>query len=275
MHLWSTFRPASWNAVPLESSSPFMQYFDLPFEDFQPQSSISNALASEIDLEPSEAAKLKGVFWPGMDIFDAAPLATRKKRNQKKDISVLAHLEQNSLRVQPNEVVYTPRGAHSKLRTITGRVDFDSSPSRLLDPTPSPPTKRKAARKTTLKPREVVGEKTTRPRGRPRGSKSCVALVAPPPSGLNSINVDAQSPTPFAAGADHAISIKNEFQPLCSRASSEISLYNGISFAEEFNLHQALNGIASAGLVSYSAHDTNHELASPFRSLWAYKSDLT
>lgn len=252
-----------------------MQYFDSPFEDLQPQSSIGNVVASEIDLEPSEAAKLKGVFWPGMDIFDAAPLATRKKRNQKKDVSVLAHLEQNSLRVQPNEVVYTPRGAHSKLRTITGRVDFDSSPSRLLDPTPSPPNKRKAARKATLKPRKAVGEKTTRPRGRPRGSKSCLAVVAPPSLDIDSTNIDAQSPTSSTAGASHAISIKNEFQPLCSRASSEISLYNGDFFAEEFNLHQALNGIASAGLVTYSAHDTNHELASPFRSLWAYKSDLT
>lgn len=92
----------------------------------------------EEEEELTEATKLKGVFWPGMDIFDAATPETKRKRNQKKHTSVAVSLERHSLFVEPTEMVFTPLGTHRKSRPITGQVDLDSSPYRLDIPTPKP-----------------------------------------------------------------------------------------------------------------------------------------
>ncbi|KAK2861258.1 hypothetical protein FQN49_004380, partial [Arthroderma sp. PD_2] len=43
-----------------------------------------------------EASRLKGIFWPGMDIFDSATEEMRRKRNQKKDGSILKQMEETS-----------------------------------------------------------------------------------------------------------------------------------------------------------------------------------
>lgn len=81
--------------------------------------------------EPSESTKLKGVFWPGMDIFDSATPEMKRKRNQKKDTSVVAQLEANSLEVEPMEMIFTPLGTLKKARMISGNPEDDeSSPIR-------------------------------------------------------------------------------------------------------------------------------------------------
>jgi len=73
-------------------------------------------------------SKLKGVLWPGMSIFDSATPTARRRRNQKKDASILEQLEASSLEVQPTEAIWLPDGELKKERIITGDVDSSSSP---------------------------------------------------------------------------------------------------------------------------------------------------
>lgn len=80
-------------------------------------------------------SKLKGVFWPGMAIFDSASPDAKRKRNQKKDGSILEQMEHNAAIVEPIELIFTPHGDLKKRRTISGRVE-DSSP--IKEETPKP-----------------------------------------------------------------------------------------------------------------------------------------
>jgi len=109
------------------------------------------------DEEPiSEGAKLKGILWPGMDIFDAAPPEARRRRNQKKLTSVVERLKSYSAEVEANEMIWTPAGSLWKERPITGQVDFESSPYR-LDPTSSGPRYRK--KRVITAPRVPLADK--------------------------------------------------------------------------------------------------------------------
>lgn len=73
-----------------------------------------------------EIVRLKGALWPGMDVFDAATLAMRKLRNQKKDGSALKQMEMTSRLVEPTEQIYSYEGALLKERVITGDIEDDS-----------------------------------------------------------------------------------------------------------------------------------------------------
>lgn len=73
--------------------------------------------------EEIKQAKLKGVFWPGMDIFDSATEQMRKKRNQRKDDSVLVQMKKTSDVAEPTEQVYSPGGTLQKERIISGNVE--------------------------------------------------------------------------------------------------------------------------------------------------------
>lgn len=82
-----------------------------------------------------EFTKLKGILWPGMDIFDAATEQMKRKRNQKKDESVLKTMEKTSKCVEPTELVFSPTGILRRQRVISGEVE-DSSPLRGESPIP-------------------------------------------------------------------------------------------------------------------------------------------
>ncbi|KAK9856657.1 hypothetical protein MYU51_000465 [Penicillium brevicompactum] len=82
-----------------------------------------------------EIARLKGVFWPGMDCFDAATSPMRRRRNQKKDDTVLKQMEVTSLLVQPSEQIFSPSGSLLANRVITGNVE-DYSPLKGETPVP-------------------------------------------------------------------------------------------------------------------------------------------
>lgn len=86
----------------------------------------------------ADSSRLKGVFWPGMDIFDSATPEAKRKRNQRKDVSVIEKLEQDSTIVQATENVWSPQGGNlKKTLPITGLPEEDdefmSSP---LKPSP-------------------------------------------------------------------------------------------------------------------------------------------
>lgn len=100
------------------------------------------------DLDPvSEGTKLKGVFWPGMNIFDSATPEMRRKRNQKKDGSVLEKMMISAAEVEPTELIFTPEGSLKKQRRISGMVE-DSSPVK--EESPKPKRRRSNSKRSTL-----------------------------------------------------------------------------------------------------------------------------
>lgn len=98
------------------------------------------SFTTEDPMAVSECTKLKGVYWPGMDIFDSATPEMRRKRNQKKDSSVVEQLELNSQGVEPTELIFTPQGSFKKQRRISSSVyddeDLESSPIKSESPKP-------------------------------------------------------------------------------------------------------------------------------------------
>ena len=82
-----------------------------------------------------ECVKLKGTVWPGMDLFDSANPEAQRRRNQKKDGSVLLQMRVASETVMPNELIFDQAGDLLKVRQITGEVE-SSSPIKELEPKP-------------------------------------------------------------------------------------------------------------------------------------------
>ena len=62
-----------------------------------------------------------------MDIFDSANALMRRKRNQKKDGTILSQMQSTSALVKPTEMVFFEDGNLAKERFITGLPD-DTSP---------------------------------------------------------------------------------------------------------------------------------------------------
>lgn len=90
--------------------------------------SMSNISFMDDDLceEPAnEEAKLKGTYWEGMGLFDSATADMKRKRNQKKHVSVLRALEMTSASIEPSEVIYDMAGTFCKEREITGHPASD------------------------------------------------------------------------------------------------------------------------------------------------------
>jgi hypothetical protein len=84
--------------------------------------------------DPPDNSKLKGILWPGMSIFDSATPVARRRRNQKKDASILEQLENNSLDVEPTERVWTPGGSLKKSKDISGLPSSSSPPASPTKP---------------------------------------------------------------------------------------------------------------------------------------------
>ncbi|APA09036.1 hypothetical protein SS1G_02908 [Sclerotinia sclerotiorum 1980 UF-70] len=85
---------------------------------------------AEILEKLSDSAKLKGVFWPGMDLFDSATAEMKRMRNQRKDGSILELMMAASAEVQPTEISYHPDGAFRTSRNIFGPLSTETSPKR-------------------------------------------------------------------------------------------------------------------------------------------------
>ncbi|KAJ5496591.1 Terpenoid cyclases/protein prenyltransferase alpha-alpha toroid [Penicillium fimorum] len=105
-----------------------------PFIDPGNQTQVSGD--AEMDnTQAEEMTRLKGVLWPGMNIFDSATAQMRRRRNQKKDSVVLKMMELTSSLVKPNEMVFSPNGTLLKEREITGNVE-EHSPLKGETPIP-------------------------------------------------------------------------------------------------------------------------------------------
>lgn len=93
---------------------------------------------TEDTMAVSESTKLKGVYWPGMDIFDSATPEMRRKRNQKKDHSVVEQLELNSQDVEATELIFTPNGSFKRQRRISSSVFDDEEEIEVKAESPRP-----------------------------------------------------------------------------------------------------------------------------------------
>lgn len=76
----------------------------------------------------TDCLKLKGVKWPGMDLFDSATPEMKRVRNQRKDVSVLEQMKETSMAVRPTEYVYNIDGDFQKVRDIFGPLSCETSP---------------------------------------------------------------------------------------------------------------------------------------------------
>jgi hypothetical protein len=109
--------------------APYDKHVD-PFIDYDAERQIVSSPTTvpethktESDDEPENSGdwtKLKGVYWPGMGIFDSATKQGKRIRNQKKDGSVLAQMIKTSAEVQPTEQIYSETGELRRERLITG-----------------------------------------------------------------------------------------------------------------------------------------------------------
>ena len=80
---------------------------ELPEEIFQDEEPIGESVEASAIGMSSDKSKLKGVFWPGMNLFDSATEEQRRKRNQRKDAGVLRNMEQVAANVQPTEYIWS------------------------------------------------------------------------------------------------------------------------------------------------------------------------
>ena len=78
--------------------------------------------------EDDDLSKLKGVRYPGMGLFDAASEQARRRRNQRKDESVLKQMEQTSADIEPTEYIWTEDGRFERTRDIYATPSVDGSP---------------------------------------------------------------------------------------------------------------------------------------------------
>jgi hypothetical protein len=125
----------------------------------QLKSSTADNIAVSGNVNP--AHQLKGRYWPGMDLFDAATPEMRRKRNQRKDPSVLERMQQSSKSVEAKEVIYRADGSFLRARQFSEEdsEDFvDSSsikakrnPKRAVLVRKSTNANRKSALKKTAK----------------------------------------------------------------------------------------------------------------------------
>ncbi|KAJ4339107.1 hypothetical protein N0V87_003542 [Didymella glomerata] len=133
-----------------ETSSEYSDPGERPRRRYQ--YTVEDACAIEDDgpdligdtMAVSESTKLKGVYWPGMDIFDSATPEMRRKRNQKKDHSVVQQLELNSQDVEATELIFTPRGSFKRQRRISSSVFDDEEEIEIKMESPRPAFSRPA-----------------------------------------------------------------------------------------------------------------------------------
>lgn len=92
-------------------------------------SSFDGTLSLEnFELGDDDTVKLKGVTYPGMSGFDAATPEQRRKRNQKKDKSVVESMRESSESIEALEYIWDGMGNLERSRDIYASPSLDGSP---------------------------------------------------------------------------------------------------------------------------------------------------
>ncbi|KAJ6109596.1 hypothetical protein N7486_001831 [Penicillium sp. IBT 16267x] len=152
-------------------------------------------VSDEIDADKERAdeiARLKGILWPGMDIFDSATQQMRRKRNQKKDRSVLKMMELTSLQVEPTELIFSPTGVFRKQRMISGNVEDDTP---LKGETPIPKRRISRPKKEILRQADP-----NLPRAQDRKRAKKIVKNNRNRKGLETFDINDRSPCRFSGG---------------------------------------------------------------------------
>ncbi|RKF55638.1 putative type-2 protein geranylgeranyltransferase subunit beta protein [Golovinomyces cichoracearum] len=132
------------NSTPNSPGLESVDKLDFQLNTWKPAHEIEEKYNNDSD-KFAENTKLKGVLWPGMNLFDSATTEQKRMRNQRKGNEVLADMICTSEQVEPAEVSYHATGEFRASRDIFGPLSGDESPSR--DPTPK---RRKSVRRTTM-----------------------------------------------------------------------------------------------------------------------------
>lgn len=123
------------------------------------KSIASSAVDDEGDDEPNDSTKLKGIIWPGMDLFDSATYKMRRKRNQKKATSVVEQLQATSEIIEATELVFDSEGVLKRERPITGEPEEHDGHSPLLGERTPEPEQAAGEKKAGRRPRPALTEK--------------------------------------------------------------------------------------------------------------------
>lgn len=145
-----------------------------------------------------QSPKLKGTHYPGMSLFDSASLEAQRKRNQKKNTSIMAQMEANSVEVEPLERIFWPEGTLKKERIITGMVE--SSP--IKEDSPRPKRQRPVFKRVPL---DNLSANEPRQVGRRRGRKPAPRMETSNDTDLDDISKRAIAMLDFSS-ADLATS---------------------------------------------------------------------
>ncbi|KAM0270454.1 hypothetical protein ACHAQH_009411 [Verticillium albo-atrum] len=95
--------------------------------DFMDRSDMVSEYASDNDDTGRRVPELKGQYWPGMHLFDSATEEGRKKRNQRKDDSVIRRMRIGSDAVNPRELVTDMRMNFERYRQIDDEPSEDET----------------------------------------------------------------------------------------------------------------------------------------------------
>ncbi|KAK3693562.1 hypothetical protein B0T22DRAFT_43200 [Podospora appendiculata] len=138
------------------------KYERLTSETETTESAVPSDLPSEMteffndDEDDDDSSKLKGVRYPGMGLFDSASELQKRKRNQRKDVSVLRQMEETSAKIRPLETIWTEDGEEQRKRGIYDSPSIDGSPERVLEENHKKKRSRRVTTTTvTTKPRQT------------------------------------------------------------------------------------------------------------------------
>ena len=173
--------PAEFGGLPVPFS-PFKQEQQKAAVEF-----LANLSSETEETGPIRSPVLKGAKWPGMSLFDSASLEAQRRRNQKKDDSILKQMQIDSAAVEQLERIYWPDGTLKMERLITGNVE--SSPPRDLTPPPVPTKRQRTkANKTVLRDLSTNGFKVGK---KPRQRKTATRASGTQASDLQQLSEKA------------------------------------------------------------------------------------
>ncbi|KAK4457902.1 hypothetical protein QBC42DRAFT_316593, partial [Cladorrhinum samala] len=126
----------------------------------EPLRSELNSEGLEIPDDDGDLTKLKGIIYPGMGLFDSASELQKRRRNQRKDESVLKNMKETSAIIKPDECVWDEDGDLQRVRDIYATPSVEGSPDRDLEERDN--HKKKRGRRGALPAARRTSTRTTR-----------------------------------------------------------------------------------------------------------------
>ncbi|KAG4428738.1 hypothetical protein IFR05_015779 [Cadophora sp. M221] len=223
----------------------------------------------------TDSAKLKGIIWPGMDLFDSATPEMKRMRNQRKDHTVLEDMIATSLASEPAEVSFHANGDFRGSRDIFGPLSAESSPARSI---PSP-----KKRKPRQVPKALSSLSTNAPRMRgTRRKKAMATAVSPQKRQMNSMQAPPNHYIGNAPALNPLVAFDRRYIPSAEEDEEFRLTVGDMTKKRGFSIFQDIPEVSpgrtetpledhrfeffgSHGLPTYqnNSMNSNHTLASP------------